>query len=92
MLPEQHHASGQLADHDQDGQNVLFGDGHADWQTNPFCGTQHDNIYTGREDTSKPTPTRPLAVRFVGCARTPTVGASGPYDVTDSILLPTISN
>ena len=53
--------------HDQDGQNVLFGDGHADWQTNPFCGTQHDNIYTGRATTSS--PGSPPAVHLRRCPR-----------------------
>ena len=28
------------------GQNVLFGDGHAEWVASPFAGTRHDNIYT----------------------------------------------
>jgi prepilin-type processing-associated H-X9-DG protein len=32
--------------HEQDGQNVLYGDGHVEFQNNPFCGTQRDNIYT----------------------------------------------
>ncbi len=36
------------ANHDQDGQNVLFGDGHVEFTNNPFCGTQRDNIFTGR--------------------------------------------
>jgi len=31
---------------DQDGQNVLYGDGHVEFQNNPFCGTKRDNIYT----------------------------------------------
>ncbi len=37
------------------GSNVLMGDGHTDWQPNPFTGTQHDNVYTGRTQAS-PTP------------------------------------
>ena len=71
--------------HDQDGQNVLFGDGHADWQTNPFCGTQHDNIYTGRYGIATTS-----AGPFVsGGSLAGGAATSGPFDVSDSILLPT---
>jgi prepilin-type processing-associated H-X9-DG protein len=35
--------------HDQDGQNVLYGDGHVEFQNNPFSGTQRDNIYTANK-------------------------------------------
>src|SRR5207244_731426 len=32
--------------HDKDGQNILYGDGHVAWESNPFVGTNRDNIYT----------------------------------------------
>jgi prepilin-type N-terminal cleavage/methylation domain-containing protein/prepilin-type processing-associated H-X9-DG protein len=32
--------------HQGQGENVLFGDGHAEFVQNPFCGTQRDCIYT----------------------------------------------
>jgi hypothetical protein len=32
--------------HNQDGENVLYGDGHVEFQNNPFCGVRRDNIYT----------------------------------------------
>jgi len=32
--------------HQGQGQNVLYGDGHAEFQQNPFCGSKRDNIYT----------------------------------------------
>jgi prepilin-type processing-associated H-X9-DG protein len=32
--------------HSWQGQNVLYGDGHVDFQTNAFCGVKRDNIYT----------------------------------------------
>jgi prepilin-type processing-associated H-X9-DG protein len=35
--------------HERDGQNVLYGDGHVDWTHNPFCGVAADNIYTTRD-------------------------------------------
>lgn len=28
------------------GQNVGFGDDHVSWNTNPYCGVHHDNIFT----------------------------------------------
>ena len=30
--------------HQGTGQNVLYGDGHAEFQQNPFCGSKRDNI------------------------------------------------
>jgi prepilin-type processing-associated H-X9-DG protein len=32
--------------HDRDGQNVLFGDGHVEFLSHPFAGIKRDNIYT----------------------------------------------
>lgn len=45
------------ANHQGQGMNVLYGDGHADWVQNAFCGTKRDNIYTisGSTDGANPT-------------------------------------
>src|SRR6185295_12353651 len=32
--------------HDKDGQNILYGDGHVSFESNPFVGVNRDNIYT----------------------------------------------
>jgi prepilin-type processing-associated H-X9-DG protein len=32
--------------HNHDGQNILYGDGHVAWESNPFVGVNRDNIYT----------------------------------------------
>ncbi len=32
--------------HEQDGQNVLYNDGHAEWGQSPWMGVNKDNIYT----------------------------------------------
>jgi prepilin-type N-terminal cleavage/methylation domain-containing protein/prepilin-type processing-associated H-X9-DG protein len=37
---------GNSNNHNKDGQNVLYGDGHVEFQASPFVGTNNDNIYT----------------------------------------------
>jgi len=60
--------------HDEEGQNILYGDGHVEWVTNPFAGTQRDNIFTARSVT---TPDSNTALTTLL-----------PYDANDSFLLP----
>jgi prepilin-type N-terminal cleavage/methylation domain-containing protein/prepilin-type processing-associated H-X9-DG protein len=74
--------------HQQDGQNVLFGDGHAEWESNPFCGTQHDNIFTGQNGIAANTAGYPF---LSGGSCTAGSTKSSPYDNQDSILLPNAS-
>jgi prepilin-type N-terminal cleavage/methylation domain-containing protein/prepilin-type processing-associated H-X9-DG protein len=67
--------------HDKDGQNVLYGDGHVEFQNNPYVGTQSDNIYTYEAAGS----TNPTAA---GTA--PAKNSGGvPMTQNDSLLLPT---
>jgi len=42
---------GNSNNHGKDGQNVLYADGHVEFQTNPMCGLNHDNIYTSNSTT-----------------------------------------
>ena len=66
--------------HREDGQNVLYGDGHVEWVTTPFAGPMvsiggnlvADNIFTARDATGASNP-----------------GVKKPYDKNDSILCPT---
>jgi prepilin-type processing-associated H-X9-DG protein len=68
--------------HNGDGQNVLYADGHVEFQNTPFCGmprnpakpgAYRDNIYT-------------FGAGFGGAAG---VGVKGPHaDAEDSVLLP----
>ncbi len=74
---------GNSANHQQDGQNVLYGDGHVEFQNNPYCGSQRDNIYTGRLGGA----TSSVPFSSGGSVGTSTLSSS--YDGTDSILLPT---
>jgi prepilin-type processing-associated H-X9-DG protein len=39
-------ANGNSPNHQHAGQNVLFGDGHVEFEATPYCGVAHDNIYT----------------------------------------------
>ena len=64
--------------HNKDGENVLYGDGHVEFQSNPFVGTQKDNIYTAHA-TGVPTQSNPVATGLY----------VSPTDQNDSVLLPT---
>jgi type II secretory pathway pseudopilin PulG len=61
--------------HRGDGQSVLYGDGHVEFQQTPFCGVKRDNIYTvsGSNDGSKTTSDKI---------------AASPMWAGDSVLLP----
>jgi len=56
---------------------VLYGDGHVEFQNNPFCGVNRDNIYT-RGGPTWGTTTQDLV--------------ASPYTANDSVLLPTDDN
>ncbi len=68
--------------HDKDGQNVLYADGHVDWANSVYVGTQSDNIYTFRTNTTKTSPGTSVATATAGNT------AASPYDGEDTILLP----
>ncbi len=68
---------GNSDNHGKDGQNVLFGDGHVEFDNNPFVGTDRDNIYTRGGPTW-------------GTTGQDLVGS--PYVANDSVLLPTSYN
>jgi prepilin-type N-terminal cleavage/methylation domain-containing protein/prepilin-type processing-associated H-X9-DG protein len=59
--------------HDEDGQNILFGDGHVSFEQNPFVGVQRDHIFT----------TKNASTAFTGGPV-----QQSPFDGNDSILLP----
>jgi len=65
--------------HDKDGQNILYGDGHVAWESNPFVGVNRDNIYTQSSDSN-------------GTVDKAGLWNHGPFDANDSILLPTDDN
>jgi len=61
--------------HDKDGQNILYGDGHVAWESNPFVGVNRDNIYTAYTTTT-------------GTISQVSSMNIGSFDANDSILLP----
>jgi prepilin-type N-terminal cleavage/methylation domain-containing protein/prepilin-type processing-associated H-X9-DG protein len=75
--------NGNSNNHGGDGQNVLYGDGHVEFQNNPFCGVQKDNIFTQSDATSP---------SFVPTNYTSTNIVASPTNANDSVLLPTDDN
>jgi prepilin-type processing-associated H-X9-DG protein len=64
--------------HQGAGENVLYGDGHVEFQQNPFCGTKRDCIYTVAGGTPQvPTTTSKTVV-------------GSPTWAGDSVLLPAV--
>jgi prepilin-type N-terminal cleavage/methylation domain-containing protein/prepilin-type processing-associated H-X9-DG protein len=68
---------GNSNNHGKDGQNVLYGDGHVEFQNNIFCGVDRDNIYT-RGGSPWTITTQDLV--------------NSPYVANDAVLLPTDDN
>ena len=64
---------GNTNNHDKDGQNILYGDGHVAWESNPFVGVNRDNIYTAANSSTGGNNTTLRA---------------GSYDANDSNLQP----
>ncbi len=61
--------------HSGQGENVLYGDGHAEFQQNPFSGHKRDNIYTVSGSTD-------------GSVTTSKTVVGSPKWAGDSVLLP----
>jgi prepilin-type N-terminal cleavage/methylation domain-containing protein/prepilin-type processing-associated H-X9-DG protein len=68
---------GNSNNHTKQGQNVLFADGHVEFDNNPFVGYQHDNIY--ERDTYQTS---------FGSNNTALID-NAPGFIYDSVLLPT---
>jgi prepilin-type N-terminal cleavage/methylation domain-containing protein/prepilin-type processing-associated H-X9-DG protein len=64
---------GNSNNHDKDGQNILYGDGHVAWESNPFVGVNRDNIFTAANSST--------GGQFSSMN-------AGPYDANDSCLFP----
>lgn len=74
--------------HQKDGQNVLYADGHVDWSASIWAGAQQDNIFTSRSSLAQAQATYATAAGgYLGSASASP--SYSPYDGTDTILLPT---
>jgi len=67
--------------HDGDGQNILYGDGHVSWESNPYVGTNRDHIYLRNTDTNGNRDTAASGYN----------GTKGLFDSNDSQLLPPLN-
>jgi hypothetical protein len=67
--------------HNGEGQNVLFGDGHTEFESSPFVGISRDNIYTFGDSGIDPKTNDPRPNGGEGIVGSPV----GP---ADSVLLP----
>lgn len=65
--------------HNSEGQDVLYTDGHVDFQKKPICGVNYDNIYTRQDQNYN------LLGSLQGVK--PTNG-EGPLTNTDAIIIP----
>jgi prepilin-type processing-associated H-X9-DG protein len=65
------------SNHNQQGENVLYGDGHVEFVQNPFAGTRRDNIYTVSGSTD-------------GSITTSATIVGSPKWAGDSVLLPAL--
>jgi len=70
--------AGNSNNHDEDGQNVLYGDGHVEFQQNPFCGVARDMIF-GRKASSTG-----FDITFASGGT-----SNSPFNGDDSTLMPT---
>jgi prepilin-type N-terminal cleavage/methylation domain-containing protein/prepilin-type processing-associated H-X9-DG protein len=53
---------GNSPNHEREGQNVLYADGHVSYELTPFVGVNRDNIYTAQNATSPSVYASPAAV------------------------------
>ena len=63
--------------HNKDGQNVLYGDGHVSFSQTAFCGPQKDNIYTSHTNSQEPSLNTGSSITLES------------YDSLDTMLFPT---
>ena len=77
--------------HNFEGQNVLYLDGHIEWRCHPYCGTKFDNIWLRRRTdvTTEPDPTKIEALRaYNDTASYDGTSTLPPGTFDDSFLVP----
>ncbi len=83
-MPPSELRKGNSLNHSGDGQNVLYGDGHVEFQDSPLCGKHRDNIYTYGDSGFDPATHAPRPTGGAGILGSPV----GPGD---SVLLPALN-
>jgi prepilin-type N-terminal cleavage/methylation domain-containing protein/prepilin-type processing-associated H-X9-DG protein len=73
--------------HQGQGQNVLYGDGHVDFNQNPFCGVKRDCIFTNSTKAQFDAG----AVGYTTSKTAPTGAGAVPNHDADSILCPALN-
>lgn len=81
--------------HSQEGQSILFTDGHADFERRPIAGVNNDNIYTAVAPADAIDPNNPpanpqnqTAASILGQAPTAGVNSPGAVNDYDSFIVP----
>ncbi|MCC6238737.1 MAG: DUF1559 domain-containing protein [Phycisphaerales bacterium] len=75
-------AKGNSPNHNGDGQNILFGDGHVEFANTPFAGSSKDNIYTI-------TALNGTNIDATAASTAPSKTAAQPKHQNDSVIIPT---
>ncbi|MFO0838068.1 MAG: prepilin-type N-terminal cleavage/methylation domain-containing protein [Phycisphaerae bacterium] len=68
--------------HNGEGQNVLYVDGHADFARTPLAGVNNDNIYTMQDDYQQADKIL-IGIKWASASST-----DGPMTNTDSVIIP----
>jgi len=77
---------GNSVNHDRDGQNLLYADGHAEFQNTSMVGQNNDNVYNKASATPQTGNGASAAAALTGS--TAAGGDSTPAGPEDTILLP----
>jgi len=76
--------------HSGDGQNVLYNDGHVEWQTTMWCGANRDGIYTVAQAVSSGNP--PVLGQATPNPKSQIGSTYDPTLALDTVLLPAWGN
>jgi prepilin-type processing-associated H-X9-DG protein len=75
--------------HQNDGQNVLYADGHVDWSASAWAGLGRDNIYGHNAQPKFPTTGPATRPALLSPPPVPIGIVGPPADGNDSVMLPT---
>lgn len=76
--------NGNTPVHQKEGQNVLFNDGHVEFENWPYCGIEDDNIYTYWSNETNPTESDKQLGDFQTGGN---LSSNAPVDREDTLLV-----